>query len=80
MPRKVASVNMDGSNPEILVRDNLFSLGYLALDMEQEILYWSEGGAQKVLQSWPSIKCLILDLCLKKQYTILSFFVILSLV
>ena len=48
VPRKVASVNMDGSNPQILVRDDLFSLGYLALNMEDEVLYWSEGGAQKV--------------------------------
>ena len=46
VPRKVARMNMDGTNPEILVSTDLQSVNYLAIDRGQQVLYWTQGSAQ----------------------------------
>ena len=48
IPRKVASMNMDGTNPQILVSDNLQQLGRIAIDIPNQVLYWTQPSGQKV--------------------------------
>ena len=51
VPRKVAAANLDGSESEILVKDDLTHLDFLSLDVNTQTLYWSEGHAGKVSRS-----------------------------
>ena len=48
VPRKVAAANLDGSQPEILVKKDLTHLDFLSIDINTQALYWSEGHAGKV--------------------------------
>ncbi|XP_013407657.1 low-density lipoprotein receptor-related protein 2-like [Lingula anatina] len=48
VPRKVASMYMDGSNPTVLVSDNLFEFGYITLDAANQALYWSQGSHETI--------------------------------
>ena len=49
IPRKVSSMNMDGTNPQILVRNDLQQLGRIAIDIPNQVLYWTQPSGQKVL-------------------------------
>ena len=49
IPRKVASMNMDGTNPQILVRNDLQQLGRIAIDIPNQVLYWTQPSGQKVM-------------------------------
>ena len=48
VPRKVAVMNLDGSEPGIIAQTNLNQLNFLNLDVTQQTLYWSESFAQTV--------------------------------
>ncbi|GAB1600507.1 low-density lipoprotein receptor-related protein 2-like [Argonauta hians] len=42
VPIKIGVVKMDGSDPEILIKDNMQSPGFLTKDPNAQILYWSD--------------------------------------
>ena len=46
VPPKVARMNLDGSEPEILVNGQLYNLRSLDVDIQQQVIYWTQ--AQKV--------------------------------
>ena len=48
VPAKIGMANMDGSNPEVLVRDNMTNPEALTLDPETEMLYFSSSFKPKV--------------------------------
>ncbi|XP_014790122.2 very low-density lipoprotein receptor-like, partial [Octopus bimaculoides] len=43
IPVKIGAVKMDGSDPQILVKDNMQTPGFLTKDPNDPILYWSDG-------------------------------------
>lgn len=45
---KIAVMNMDGSNPTILVNSGLRKPEYIALDTKNDMLYWSDPFYQRV--------------------------------
>ncbi|XP_014669426.1 PREDICTED: low-density lipoprotein receptor-related protein 2-like isoform X2 [Priapulus caudatus] len=45
VPRKVASANLDGSNPTILVSSNLHNLDYIAVDIADNNVYYTMADA-----------------------------------
>ncbi|KAG1701225.1 Low-density lipoprotein receptor-related protein 2 [Nymphon striatum] len=49
VPRKIASVNMNGSDSKILIKDQLGNLECLTIDMPTKKLYWSESFDGKVM-------------------------------
>ena len=51
VPRKVARMSLDGSDPEVLVKDNLQHLDFLTIDIDKQVLYWSESLGQRVSHS-----------------------------
>ncbi len=53
IPRKVASANLDGSNPQILTKNDLQSLGKITIDVENQVLYWTQPTARKVFCTSP---------------------------
>ena len=55
VPRKVAVMNLDGSDPRIIAQDSLNQLNFLHLDITRQMLYWSEGFAQMVSEK--SLHC-----------------------
>ena len=48
--RKLARANLDGSDVETLVTDNLFSPLHLALSADQQLIYWTDEYSHKVCQ------------------------------
>lgn len=48
VPKKIAEVKMDGSDPRILIQDNLNDPGYLTKDPKEAVLYWSESYLGKI--------------------------------
>ena len=48
VPAKIGKANMDGSNPEILLKDNLTHPEFLTLDPDTEMLYFSTSFKPKV--------------------------------
>uniref|UniRef100_A0A4W3HU78 Low-density lipoprotein receptor-related protein 2 n=1 Tax=Callorhinchus milii TaxID=7868 RepID=A0A4W3HU78_CALMI len=40
IPAKIASADMDGSNPEILFTDNLRHVEFITIDIKESYLYW----------------------------------------
>ena len=55
IPRKVASVNMDGSDPQIILKDDLQQVGRIAIDIENQVLYWTQPSGQKVSNKWSTL-------------------------
>jgi low density lipoprotein-related protein 2 len=51
VPAKIGKANMDGSAPEVLVRDNMTDPEALTLDPETEMLYFSSSFKPKVQYS-----------------------------
>ena len=48
VPAKIGSVDMSGTNPKIIVRENLKKPDFLAIDLQKEILYFSSSDEPKV--------------------------------
>ena len=48
VPRKVASMNLDGSEPTVLLSDGLGHVDKITCDNTNQALYWTEGYSQKV--------------------------------
>ncbi|CAM1327224.1 Uncharacterised protein PB.8386, partial [Pycnogonum litorale] len=42
VPKKIASANLDGSDPKVLIKDNLGHMEALTIDLASKKLYWSE--------------------------------------
>lgn len=50
MPHKIASMNLDGTEPEILWSHNLQKADELSIDIEGNRLFWSNAGMRSVSQ------------------------------
>ncbi|XP_067141896.1 low-density lipoprotein receptor-related protein 2 isoform X5 [Centruroides vittatus] len=48
VPRKLASVDMDGNNSAIIVKEGLHNLEVLAIDLVKKELYWSQSSEGKI--------------------------------
>jgi len=48
VPIKIASVNLDGSESKVIIKNRLNKVVKLACDNENKVLYWTEGLLQKV--------------------------------
>lgn len=48
VPIKIASANLDGSEPSILVRSSFHQLGEIAIDVTGNRLFWTEAATKSV--------------------------------
>ena len=48
VPAKIGKANMDGSNPEILIRANITKPEFLTIDPDNEMLYFSSSQGPKI--------------------------------
>ena len=48
VPRKIGQANLDGSQPEVLVSDNLQGATRIHVDVTAQALYWTDKFGQKV--------------------------------
>uniref|UniRef100_X1YZB7 EGF-like domain-containing protein n=1 Tax=Capitella teleta TaxID=283909 RepID=X1YZB7_CAPTE len=55
VPRKLASMNFDGSSPMVLVNHSLLHMDMISCDTVNQEIYWSDSYAQKVPLSLPFI-------------------------
>jgi len=46
--RKLARANLDGSDPEILVSEDMFSPMHMAIDVDRQLIYWTDQYSHKV--------------------------------
>ena len=48
VPPKIGKANMDGSSPEVLVKDDLIQPEFMTLDQDTEMIYFSSSFEPKV--------------------------------
>ena len=48
VPAKIGKANMDGSDPEVIVKGNLEGPEFLTIDIQKEILYFSTSRNAKI--------------------------------
>lgn len=54
VPHKIASVNLDGSEPKVLWKQNLLHVDEIAIDIENRRLFWTNAGMRSV--SWIALQ------------------------